>query len=169
MKEMEVPTRSEIQAMVQRSRERIDAAVAGVDDDTLESLAVCGVWNARDVAGHLADWNDELIAAAEHALGGPAPDGQPIEDGEAYNESHAAARASQSWAQAKGDLDGSIERIAAFLVGLDEGQLSTAATPPWGGEATVGELIADTAGHMDEHVAGLEQGLPAAAARSTAG
>jgi hypothetical protein len=145
--------------MVQQSRERFDAAVEGVDYATLESQAVCGVWNSRDVAGHLADWNDELTAAAGHALGGAAPAGQPIEDGEDFNMSHAAARKSQSWPEARGDFDGSIARIAAFLERLDEAQLAQPATPPWGGDSTVAELVADTAAHMDEHIAGLENGL----------
>lgn len=155
-----MPSRSELQAMVQQSRARVDVAVEGVDAATLEDHAVCGVWNSRDVAGHLADWNDELVAAAEHALGGAAPAGHPIEDGEAFNMSHAAARKSQSWSEAKADFDGSIERIAAFVERLDEEQLSRGATPPWGGESTVAGLVADTAGHMDEHVVDLENGLP---------
>ena len=154
-----MPTRSELQAMLQQSRERFDAAVKGVDDATLESQAVCGVWSSRDVAGHLADWNDEFIAAVEHALGGEAPAGHPIEDGEAYNMGHAAARSSQPWAAARADFDGSVERLAALLRQVDDERLATPAMQPWGEDGTVAEVIFYAPDHMNEHIVDLENSL----------
>ena len=154
-----MPSRTELQTALQQSRERFNAAVDGTDPSTLENQAVCGVWSSRDVAGHLADWNDELLAAAEFGTG-RLPEARPlVEDGEAYNTSHAEARKSQSWSEARADLDASFDRVSSVLEDLDEEQLSAAATMPWGVDGTVGEVFADITGHVNEHVANLENGL----------
>lgn len=159
-----MPSRSELQAALQQSRERFDAAASGIDAATLEKQAVCGVWTSRDVAGHVADWNGEFAAAIEHALGGPAPQGHPIEDGELYNTNMAGARSSQSWSEAKADLDASFDRLAAIIERIDEDQLATPAMAPWDDDSTVAALLADASGHADEHVADLESRLGAKAA-----
>lgn len=154
-----MPSRAELQAALTQSRERFNAAVDGIEQSTLESQPVCGVWSSRDVAGHLADWNDELLAAAEYGAG-RLPEARPlVEDGEEYNTSHAEARKSQSWTESRADLDASFDRVTSALNDLDEKHLSTAATMPWGADGTVGEVFADIAGHVNEHVAGLENGL----------
>jgi DinB superfamily len=159
IKENAMSSAAELHAMVQQSGARFDAATEGIAPDMLESKAICGVWSARDVAGHLADWNDELLSAAEVGAG-QSDEARPlVEDGEAYNTSHAEARASQSWAQAKADLDASMERASALLSGIEEDQLSSAATFPWGGEGRVGDMIAGAMSHVDEHVVDLEDGL----------
>lgn len=159
-----MPSRAELRTAIEQARERFDAATQGMDAATLEGKAVCGVWSSRDVAGHVADWNGEFIAAAEHALGGPAPAGQPIEDGELYNTTRAGARSAQPWDEAKADLDASFDQLAALLERVTDDQLSAPATQPWDVAATVAELIADAAGHAAEHVADLETNLRAAAA-----
>ena len=159
-RENDMPSPSELQEMLQRARERFDAAVEDVEDATLETQAVCGVWSARDVAGHLTDWNGELLGAAEYGAGILAEPGPLIEDGEQYNTDHAAARATQPWLETKADLDASMERASALLASIGEADLAKAAPYPWGGEGTVGELIADVAGHVDEHVVDLENNLP---------
>ena len=159
-RECDVPSRSELQEMVQRTRERFDAAAENVDDGTLEGQAVCGIWSARDVAGHLTDWNEELLSAAEYGAGKLAEPRPLVEDGEQYNSDQAAARSSQPWPETKADLDASMERASALLASIGEADLANAAPYPWGGEGTVGELIADVAGHVDEHVVDLENNLP---------
>ena len=49
------------------------AVVEGVGTSVLECEAAVGEWSARDVASHLADWNEEILLAAEHLLGAPRP------------------------------------------------------------------------------------------------
>ena len=141
---------------MQQARERFAAAAAGMDPASLEMQAICGVWTARDVAGHVADWNDELLAAAAYGLGRTAEAPPPVEDGEAYNASHAEARRDQPWAAAKADLDASFDRASALLEEVDDEQLALAAPFPWGGEGRVGEVLADAMAHVDEHVVDLE-------------
>jgi hypothetical protein len=138
---------------------RFDAAVEGVDVSELETTKVCGIWSTRDVAGHLADWNAELLAAAEHGLGGPAPAGQPIQDGEAFNTSHAEARMSDSWQAARGDLDTSVQRAADLAARLSPNDLAVPAFYPWGGNGAVSDMFSVIVDHMGEHTSQVEAGL----------
>lgn len=138
---------------------RFDAAVEGVDVRELETTKVCGIWCSRDVAGHLADWNSELLAAAEHGLGGPAPAGQPIEDGEAFNMSHAETRTSDSWQAVKTDLDTSVQRAADFAARLSADDLAVPAFFPWGGNGAVSDVFSVIVDHMGEHTSQVEVGL----------
>lgn len=149
-------TQVDLRTRVQQARERFDAAAAGMDPDSLESLEICGVWSARDVAGHVADWNDELLAAAEYGLGRTSEAPEPVGDGEAYNTSHAEARKGQSWAEVKADLDASFDRAEALLSDIEDDQLDNPATFPWGQDGRVGDMIAGAMHHVDEHVVDLE-------------
>lgn len=149
-------SRTDLQTRVQEARERFDAAANAMAPDSLESQAICGVWNARDVAGHVADWNDELLAAAEYGLGRTSDAPPMVEDGGAYNASHAEARKGQSWSESKADLDASFDRAASLLAEVEDDQLDSPATFPWGQEGRVGDMIAGAMHHTDEHVVDLE-------------
>jgi hypothetical protein len=150
------PTPSELQERVRASQARYVAAVEGVDPTTLETVAVVGVWTPRDVTGNVIDWNWELLWAAQAALNGSPVEHHPIEDGEVYNRSQAAKRQGASWADTRAELDRSFDESVALLATLTPEQLAQPATPPWGGEAQVGNMFADIAGHTDEHAEQLE-------------
>jgi hypothetical protein len=145
----------QLRAGIVAGRERLDAAVAGRDAATLEREPVCGIWTWRDVAGHLTDWNIELLATAEHAAGEPAPTDHPIEDGQAFNTTHSAARAGDTWATTKQSFDASVDRALALLERLSPEQLQAGIEYPWGGPGTVTELLRDFPGHWDEHLDGI--------------
>src|SRR3712207_4311168 len=82
---------NELAERIRQAHERFQQAVAGVPDDVLEREPATGTWSARDVAGNLADWANELIIAVECCLGTrPKPDYFPITDNQQYNDDHAA-------------------------------------------------------------------------------
>lgn len=156
-----MPTQSELRSAIQEARGRFDAAVAGVDTETLENKAICGVWSARDVAGHLLDWNDELLAVVEYETGRVEERRPLIEDGEAFNASHAAARKSQSWSSVRAELDASFDRAESLLAEVDDAQLAQPAAYPWGAVDTVGGVFYGVPHHTGEHLEDLEQHLRA--------
>ncbi|HUZ00171.1 MAG TPA: DinB family protein [Thermomicrobiaceae bacterium] len=137
--------------------ERFDRAVAGFEPVVLETDPAVGSWSARDVAGHLADWNQEILDAAEHILGGPRPRHQPITHGQSYNTMRVAVRGIDPWQAAAADLQASIERTAALLDRLQPEQLRAVGPYPWGEIGTVEHLIAGLIKHVDEHAAGIEE------------
>lgn len=146
-------------------RQRLDRAVADLDRQTLETVPMCGTWSARDIVGHLLDWQTVLLAAARYALGGPRPIDVPIEDGQAFNSRHAAARVRDRWRETKADFDASLDDALGWLDRLTAEQLAGPADYPWGEPGgTIAGLLAVIPEHLDEHCAYIEAWRQAAAA-----
>ncbi len=150
--------RGEIEALRQAiiaAHERFDAAVADLDPAVLETVPAVGAWSPRDVAGHVADWEQEMLDAAEHILGGPAPRGQPIRDEQSYNTLRAALRGADPWERSAADLAAARERALAFLDRLSPSDLDAIGPFPWGEVGRLRRLLAALAEHVDEHAAQL--------------
>lgn len=158
-------TNDEIREAIVTQRQRLNAAVAGLDRQTLETAPMCGTWSARDLVGHLLDWQTGLLATARYALGGPRPIDVPIADGEAFNATRASARIRDRWVETKADFDASIDETLAWLDRLTPEQLATAADYPWGEPGgTVAGLLHVIPEHLDEHCAYIETWRQAAVA-----
>ena len=149
---------SELAERIRQAHERFLQTVDGVPDDVLEREPAIGTWAPRDVAGHLADWANELILAAECCLGtGLKPEYFPITDGQQYNDDHAALHADESWGAVRATLDATMERAATMAAGLSPDQLASAAEAPWGSETTLERLLLGVCGHHDEHTQEMER------------
>lgn len=148
---------SELKAEVARAHERLAAAVEGFDPIVLENEPAVGSWSPRDVAGHLTDWEGEMLAAAEHILGGPKPRHHPIKHGQSYNTMHAALRGADPWRITESDLNAAHERTRAFLDRLAPDQLRAIGPYPWGEVGTLAGLIGHLVSHLDEHTAQIEE------------
>lgn len=136
---------------VVRAYTRFIEMVDGFDPVVLETEPAVGSWSVRDVAGHLADWQNEMLDAAEHILGGPKPKHHPIKHGQSYNMIQAAVRGTDSWETAAADLHASYERALAFLDRLSPEQLRAIGPYPWGEVGSLGKLIEELVLHLDEH------------------
>ena len=158
-------TREELRQAIVTQRQRLNLAVEGLDRQTLETVPMCGAWSARDLVGHLLDWQTVLLAAARFALGGPRPIDVPIEDGQAFNASRASARLRDRWSETKADFDASLDDALGWLDRLTPEQLSTPAGYPWGEPGgTIAKLLEVIPEHLDEHCAYIETWRQAAAA-----
>ena len=158
-------TGDELRQAILVQRARLDRAVAGLERKTLETESMCGTWTARDLVGHLLDWQTVLLATARYAHGGPRPIDVPIEDGEAFNTRHAANRSRDRWSETKADFDASLDQILAWLASLSPVQLAAPADYPWGEPGgTIGALLEVIPEHIDEHCAYIETWRQVAAA-----
>lgn len=150
-------TDAELRQAMLAQRQRLDRAVAGLDRQTLETAPICGTWSARDIVGHLLDWQTLVLAAARHALGGPRPLDAPVEDGQAFNARHVATRTRDRWSETKADFDASITDAIDWLDRLTPAQLAGPADYPWGEPGgTVGGLLAVISEHLGEHCVDIE-------------
>jgi hypothetical protein len=153
-----MPTASDLSGRIRQAHERFGRAVAGLPAEVLEREPAVGTWTARDVAGNLADWANELIIAAECCLGTVArPDYFPITDNQGYNDDHAALHADESWGTVRATLDATIERAAALADSLSPEQLAAPAEAPWGSRTTLERVFLAICGHHDEHSEELER------------
>lgn len=151
-----MPDQPDLVALTREQHARFEAAIAGLDDATMENEPVCGIWSIRDIAGHLDAWANEIIGAAAGALGEPFTPDPLVVDGEAFNQAHAARRATDSWATAKARLDATIERTIALIERTTPRQREHLVDYPWGGSGSLGGLLSGVAGHHAEHVAEIE-------------
>jgi hypothetical protein len=147
---------SDLRTAIIDAHERFTRAVEGLDHAVLESEAAVGVWSPRDVAAHLTDWVEEILAAAACCLGGPQPAHHPIADGEAYNQRQAELHQDESWEAVTSRLDLVITDALAFVSRLEPGQEALETYYPWGGGGTLARLLSGIVFHHDEHAAELE-------------
>jgi uncharacterized damage-inducible protein DinB len=126
-----VATVRELEQEVNEAHERFFAALEGFDDTTREMQPICGVWSARDVAGHLADWHHEIIDAVERIRANERPK-RPIRDVDSWNHDQAAVRGIQPWSEAEEDLRGAWERVIETLKQIDDSELERLGPYPTG-------------------------------------
>lgn len=130
--------------------DEFERTLDGLDVATLETEPAIGTWPVRDAVAHLIDWGYELLAAAEHARGGPAPTGHPIVDDD-YNVHAVTRHADDDWPMLHAMLRDVFSRAERLL---DE-RADTPASYPWGGDATIGALVDAISEHQEEHNAQL--------------
>lgn len=145
-----------IQARLAAAQERVLAAVEGVDPAVLENQPAVGSWSARDIVGHLVDWERESLAAAAHILGGPAPKGQPLGHPQSYNNLRAALWGIEPWEIARADFQQLRRQAAEFVAPLSPEQLDAVGPYPSGKVAPLSGLLEELIRHLQEHAAQLE-------------
>lgn len=140
----------ELRQQIDEAHQRFFDALSGFDDTILETQPICGVWSARDVAGHLTDWNHEIVDAAERRVAGQEPKPR-IPDIDQFNETQSALRGIESWEQVAEDLRSSWSRADEVLDGLGDDDLALIGPLPTGKVESIGGFFATIARHTMEH------------------
>jgi uncharacterized protein (TIGR03083 family) len=94
-------SQQEFVGAVRREQEAVLAAIAGLSEDSLTTVPICGTWTAKDVLGHLAASDATVLGAVQLAHRGEpvrwAWDGYA--DFDRWNAEEAARR--QDWPLAR--------------------------------------------------------------------
>ena len=142
-----------LQHALNTSRAALMALADVVPADQRESGPVTGEWTLKDVAGHIADWDEIVVEATLAMEANQRITWEPIDYGEAWNQSHAAARRAQSLAhvwQNFLDVRGTVvTELAERVMEPDLGRLLPS---PWGGEMSFYVCLAIPCRHDMEHV-----------------
>jgi hypothetical protein len=146
----------DIRAAIAEARTRFLAALADFPDIVLETEPSVGAWSSRDVTGHIADWQSEMLSAARAILGEPKPRWHPIKNGQGYNTAQAALRGTDSWQATRSDFEQIFAQTDAFLDTLDDEKLTAIGPYPWGEVGRLQGLMRDMASHLNEHAEQLE-------------
>ena len=147
---------AELRAKLDEAHRRVLTAVEGMEPTVLENQPAVGSWSVRDVVGHMVDWENEMLNAAEHILGGPAPKGQPIKHIQSYNNLRGALWGIEPWSAALGDFQQAHERALRFVEHLTPEQLDTIGPYTTGRVGRLSGLMEHVTGHLEEHAAQLE-------------
>jgi hypothetical protein len=149
--------RAALRERIEGGCQRVLTAVEGIEPTVLENQPAVGSWSARDVVGHLADWQSEMLDAAEHILGGPKPRFQPIKNTQGFNSMRAALWGVEPWEAAQSDFEQSCARMSAFLERITPEQLEAIGPYPSGEIGRLRKLLGRAAEHLEEHAGQLEQ------------
>ncbi|MEA3375105.1 MAG: maleylpyruvate isomerase N-terminal domain-containing protein [Chloroflexota bacterium] len=101
-----------------------------------ERRAVCGEWTLKDLAGHVADWEQVGVKGLRNMAAGRSPGVAHIADIDAWNAERAAARREQSWDACWADLHHTREQLLEVLSDTDPDALERSYTFPWGPTGT---------------------------------
>ncbi len=142
-----------LQHALNTGRSALMALMDVVPAEQRESEPVTGEWTLKDVAGHIADWDEIVVKATLAMEANQRIAWEPIDYGEAWNQSHAAARRAQSWAhvwQNFLDVRGTVvTELAERVMEPDLGRLLPSL---WGGEMSFYVCLAIPCRHDMEHV-----------------
>lgn len=152
----EVGPKTLLQHALDASRSALMMLIDVVPASQRESLPVTGTWTLRDIAGHIADW-DELVVEATMAMeANQRIAWEQIDYGEGWNQFHAAARSDQSWQRAFRnfvDVRGTV--VTELAERVMEPDLARLLPSPWSGQMTWYVCLAIPCRHDMEHVEAL--------------
>jgi hypothetical protein len=142
-----------LQHALDASRSALMTLIDAVPAEQRNSLPVTGTRTLKDVVGHIADW-DELVVEAILAM--EANRGitwEPIDYGEAWNQTHAVARREQTWMHVWKDfIDVRGTVVTELAERVLEPDLGRMLPSPWGGEMSFYVCLAIPCRHDLEHV-----------------
>ncbi len=161
-----------LREQLRQARARFSAATVDLDRATLESLPVCGAWNWRDLAGHIADWANEgnrRLSAALDGDDGPEPIVSDSDSINAHNATLAAARANDGWQDTLNDLNAALDTMDALIERAGSDIMTLPILAPWGVEVPAPALLRELGSdHIEDHLADATDGADAADAAAAA-
>jgi hypothetical protein len=112
-------------------------AAAGLHPPTeRDKFLACGEWTAKDVLGHVAEWERMGAEGVRLMAAGKPPDVEPILDMDAWNAAHVEARREQPWEEVWHDLHAARGALLAGVEKLARTELGREFPFPWGGRGT---------------------------------
>jgi hypothetical protein len=145
-----------LQMALETNRSALLALLDTIPADARETLAVEGTWTARDICGHIADWDEVFVEGIFAMERNERIAWQPMDYGEAWNQAHAAARREEPWARVRKDF---IDRRGTVVTELQERvfepDFSRTLPAPWGGELTFYKWLGAPCEHDAAHIASL--------------
>ena len=142
-------------AAVVAAREELLAAAALVAADARDSRPVCGAWTAKDLLGHIADWEWFGAEGLRQMAAGEAPEVEPIGDLDDWNAAHVEARRGQPWDAVWEDLHAARRALLEALEATSKAMLARAFPFPWGPRGTPYQWVVVYFGHDREHARGV--------------
>jgi hypothetical protein len=150
-------TRNEILQALEKDRADLQAALARVPDDVIETRRVAGDWTIKDLLGHIAMWQQVGVQfIAEYRADG-LPKNLGLKDDaaiDAYNARGWEMRRDWTLTRTRVELDMAQRNLIAAVQSLTDQDLGKSLPPPWASGTTLEKLIAiNSYAHDPEHVA----------------
>jgi uncharacterized damage-inducible protein DinB len=135
------------------------AVLEGLDQaELLDPAAVAG-WSVKDVAGHLADWEELMLQAAHHIYDPSLPPAPLLGDSTDAVNAHLAARhQAATWPAERKRLRDLQLALREFVARLKQGDCLLRGPYPWpNDQGALAELVTHATEHITDHLPDLER------------
>ncbi len=151
-------SREDARAFLERQFTHLLDAIGGLDEESLTTVPVCGVWSARDVLTHVLAWEEygrlvmEQWPQVDRADLAPWLEGTDID---AINAGLLAQKEDQTLIDLLDGLASVQRRTLAFFDQASDPLLASQGDYGWGQEGSLLSFLFDLAWHRAEHAADL--------------
>ena len=118
-----------------RAKERLLAALAGLDEKALVSEPVVGDWTVKDMLGHIVSWDEEFRREVTLILAGMHPGYElvisGVDDFAGWNQHWIDEKRERSWAQMMVDVAQDFEQAAQLILALSPKDYRQRGVTPW--------------------------------------
>ena len=146
-------TPAEAAAILAKGSEALDAAFSKLSADAAEARATIGggTWSARDLAGHLATWEEVALRTIEEIRAGRPPSIRTTITDEAsldlFNAAEVERKASLGWREALTNFRATNARLVATVRAIPDEEWGRVAPAAGGRRArTLGEEVGSSTG-----------------------
>jgi uncharacterized damage-inducible protein DinB len=135
------------------SRQAFLAAIEDLNEETITSMPVEGVWTIKDLIGHLAAWEWSVLVPLKDFAAGGAFAPEDIPDHNAWNALQAQSRAGWPLAQTLDEYHVVRQELVETAQRLTPAQWETALLAPWGERAPLAKVLSGLVWHeSNEHL-----------------
>jgi len=135
----------------QASRLALLKAIEGLSTGQRDSAPVEGIWTAKDLVGHICAWEESLVRPLRGYLENGSFTPEEIPDHAAWNALQAAQRAGRAFEQVLQEAISTRSELFSLAKWLAPSDWARIFLAPWGGEATLAQMIDGLAWHEEEH------------------
>ena len=148
-----------IKARLIQNQANFWTVLEGLEEAELIDKSAVDGWSIKDVAGHIADWEELILKAAYHIYDPSEPPVDVIEaDVETVNALLATRRANNTWLVERKNLREIQRAFKEFVDRLKPGDCLLRGPYPWPDDrGSLAELIQQAAEHYTDHLPDLER------------
>lgn len=141
-----------LRAIFKATRKEFLTLVDLIPADERMTRPVCGVWDLKDLVGHLTDWERVGLDGLCQLADGQTPQfDYEIPNFDAFNNENAEIRATQSWEQVWSDFTTTRKDFTDVFDQMSAEALAQTIPTPWGGTIPAYVWVMVWAGHEHEH------------------
>ena len=133
------------------SRQSLLKAIADLSEVELTTVQVEGIWNVKDLLGHITAWEITLLEPLSAFVDGKPFEAEEIPDHDAWNAKQAAGCFPLSTSEILKKMGATRQELINRAEKLCESQWHQTFRAPWGDQNTLIEMISGLAWHEAEH------------------
>ncbi len=150
-------SKKEILERLRTERARLEAAIAGLSEETMRQPGAVGHWSVKDVLAHITAWEAELVTALWYNTIGRRPRLADIRNVDAWNERRYKENKDRPLERILNDFHGVHEQLLQRVEALSDEELDDPRLYEWTGGKTLAEVIAENSyAHEAEHAEQIE-------------